>query len=108
APPAGSSQKIMLNSLYHLVATFDGTTAKLYANDVDGTPYAQGPVSGYVPLASATPLYIGAARPDAMPPPPNPGFPFGGFIQDVAIYNVVLDQKTIQNHLMNGNAMQMG
>lgn len=106
APPAGSNQKINLNTVSYVVLTFDGTTATLYVNDADGTPYAQGPVSGYVPLPSPTPMYFGAARPD-LPPPPNPGFPFKGFIQDVAIYNKVLDQTTIQTHFMNGNGITM-
>jgi len=106
APPTGSNQKVMLNTVSYLVLTFDGTTAKLYVNPADGTPYAQAPVSGYVPLPSPTPMYIGAARPD-LPPPPNPGFPFKGFIQDVAFYNAVLDDMTIQTHNLNGNGMKM-
>jgi len=106
APPAGSNQKAMLNSLAYVVLTFDGTTAKLYVNPAESTPYAQGPVSGYVPLPSPTPMYIGAARPD-LPPPPNPGFPFKGFIQDVALYNAVLDDTAIQTHYLNGSGMAM-
>jgi hypothetical protein len=36
-----------------------------------------------------------------------PLFPFNGFIQDVAFYNVVLDGKTIETHYLNGSAMQI-
>jgi hypothetical protein len=54
-----------------------------------------------VPVASPIPLYIGAGRPDLA----MPRFPFNGWIQDVAFYNVMLDNTTIETHFMNGNAM---
>ena len=40
-------------------------------------------------------------RPDEIPPM----YPFNGWIQDVAFYNTVLDDTTIQTHYMNGSGM---
>jgi len=108
-PSTLSNQTINLGTTMFLVLTFDGTTATLYVNPADTTMnYVQGTVSGFVPLPTPTPMYIGAARPNVQPPPPSPGFPFSGFIQDVAIYNTVLDAMTIQTHYLNGNGMSMG
>jgi hypothetical protein len=101
----GSNQTIVQGSLYFLVVTYDGSTLTLWVNPADTTQPPDGTVaaSGYVPLASPIPLYIGEARPDL----PTPLFPFNGSIQDVAFYNVVLDGKTIEKHYLNGSGMQM-
>jgi hypothetical protein len=56
-----------------------------------------------VPVPSPVALYIGQGRPDL----PTPLFPFNGSIQDVAFYNVVLDNQTIQTHYLNGSGMQI-
>ena len=102
---AGSNQTIVQGSLYFLVVTYDGTTLALWVNPADTTqpPDASVAASGYVPVPSPVPLYIGAGRPDL----PMPLFPFNGYIQDVAFYNVVLDGKTIETHYLNGSGMQV-
>jgi hypothetical protein len=102
-PPQGSNQTIMLGTTYYLVVTYDGATLTLYVNDADGTPYAQASASGFSPLPSPIPLYIGTGHPDLT----TPLLPFNGWIEDVAFYNVVLDQKTIQTHYANGNGMAL-
>jgi Concanavalin A-like lectin/glucanases superfamily len=100
----GNNQTIVQGSLYFLVVTYDGATLTLWVNPADTTqpPDGTAAASGYVPLASPLPLYIGTARPDL----PTPLFPFNGRIQDVAFYNVVLDGNTIETHYLNGSAMQ--
>jgi hypothetical protein len=104
-PAAGSNQTILPDTTYYLVMTYDGTTLTLWVNPANTAagPYAQATASGFVPVTSPTPLYIGTGRPDL----PTPLFPFNGWIQDVALYNVVLDNPTIETHFMNGNAIQM-
>jgi len=101
----GSNQTIVQGSLYFLVVTYDGTTLTLRVNPADTTqpPEASVAASGYVPVPSPIPLYIGAGRPDL----PMPLFPFNGYIQDVAFYNVVLDGQTIETHYLNGSGMQV-
>jgi hypothetical protein len=100
-----SNQTIVQNSLYFLVMTYDGTNLTLWVNPADTSQPPDGHmvVSGYVPVPSPVPLYIGTGRPDL----PTPLFPFNGFIQDVAFYNVVLDGKTIETHYMNGMSMKI-
>jgi len=101
----GSNQTIVQGSLYFLVVTYDGTTLTLWVNPADMTqpPDGTATASGYVPIASPVPLYIGTGHPDL----PTPLLPFNGSIQDVAFYNVVLDGPTIETHYMNGMALQM-
>jgi len=101
----GSNQTIVQGSLYFLVVTYDGSTLTLWVNPADTTqpPDASVAASGYVPVPSPVPLYIGQGRPDL----PTPLFPFNGSIQDVAFYNVVLDGQTIQTHYLNGSGMQI-
>jgi hypothetical protein len=101
----GSNQTIVQGSLYFLVMTYDGTTLTLWVNPADTSqpPDASVAASGFVPVPSPVPLYIGTGRPDLS----TPLFPFNGYIQDVAFYNVVLDNQTIATHYMNGSGMKM-
>jgi hypothetical protein len=80
------------NTWHHLVATFDGTTIVLYDNgkpssvavtarDALGRNYAPDLVS---------PLLIGSGG--------NQNSPFGGIIDEVAIYNTVLTAQQVTNH----------
>ena len=105
AATIGNNQTIVQGSLYFLVVTYDGTTLNLWVNPADTTqpPDASIAASGYVPVPSPVLFYIGQGRPDL----PLPRFPFNGRIQDVAFYNVVLDNQTIETHYMNGLGMQM-
>jgi hypothetical protein len=85
--------------------TYDGSTLTLWVNPIDTTQPPDGTVaaSGYVPAPSPVPFYIGQGRPDLT----TPLFPFNGWIQDVAFYNVVLDGKTIETHYANGVGIQL-
>jgi hypothetical protein len=100
----GNNQTIVQNSLYFLVLTYDGNNLTLWVNPADTTqpPNGQVAATGFVPVASQIPLYIGIGHPDL----PTPRNPFNGQIQDVAFYNVVLDGTTIETHYLNGSGMQ--
>jgi hypothetical protein len=71
---------------YHLVYTFDGTTAKGYLN---GELANQGDATGYVPNPDAT--FSVGARSDA-------GFPWAGQSAEVAYYGAVLTGEQIKAH----------
>ncbi len=89
----------------HIVATFDGTTARLYKNGAQiavgaigggqqpGGPAVQDPTG--IPKANyAAPLYIGKR-----------GFGdwrIDGAVDEVAIYGAALDEGTINSHADNG------
>lgn len=83
APVAGS--------LYHLVVTFDGTTATLYVNGVatTGTP------TGYVP-GTAGPFCVGARADNS--------FWWNGTADEVAFYASVLSPAQVTAHYDNGTA----
>jgi Concanavalin A-like lectin/glucanases superfamily len=100
----GNNQTIVQGSLYFLVVTYDGSALNLWVNPADTTqpPDGTAAAGGYVPAPSPVPLYIGTGRPDL----PTPLFPFKGGIQDVAVYKVALDGKTIETHYLNGSGMQ--
>jgi Concanavalin A-like lectin/glucanases superfamily len=100
----GNNQTIVQKSLYFLVVTYDGSKQQLtlWVNPADTTqpPDAQ-VTTGFVPVASPIPFYIGIGRPDLA----TPLLPFNGWIQDVAFYNVVLDGNTIETHYSNGSGI---
>jgi Concanavalin A-like lectin/glucanases superfamily len=98
----GNNQTIVQKSLYFLVVTYDGSKLTLWVNPADTTqpPDAQ-IATGFVPVASPIPFYIGIGRPDLA----TPLLPFNGWIQDVAFYNVVLDGTTIEKHYANGSGI---
>jgi hypothetical protein len=103
----GNNQTIVQKSLYFLVVTYDGSKQQLtlWVNPADTTqpPDAQ-ITTGFVPVASPIPFYIGIGRPDLL----TPLLPFNGWIQDVAFYNVVLDGTTIETHYANGAGLALG
>lgn len=105
AATTSNNQSIVQGSLYFLVVTYDGSTVTLWVNPADTTqmPDASVAASGYTPEPTSIPLLIGQGRPDL----PTPLFPFNGWIQDVAFYNVVLDGKTIETHYANGLGMKI-
>ena len=84
---------LMVETTYHLVATYDSSDLTLYVN---GAPNLPTPAD-YHP-AAANPLYIGASRPDL----PEPHYPFNGKIQCVAVYDVALDAATVLEHYQSG------
>jgi hypothetical protein len=107
------ADKAQLNVPTHVVLTFDGTNAAIFTGGVQ-TGLQTG-IAGFVPN-TASPLVIGVAGSFATPrttgavEPPAlfPFLPFNGKIQDVAIYNEVLNDETIQIHAMNGMGQAAG
>jgi hypothetical protein len=98
----GNNQTIVQKSLYFLVVTYDGSKLTLWVNPADTTkPPDVQITTGFVPVASPIPFYIGIGRPDLA----TPLLPFNGWIQDVAFYNVVLDGTTIETHYANGSGL---
>jgi hypothetical protein len=91
-------------TVYHLAATFDGSTLLLYVN---GQESGKATPATFVPNTTQ-PLWIGAGAPSVplRPQPPGmaagPLFPFVGAIQDVAIYNDALTSDVILKHYHNG------
>jgi hypothetical protein len=75
---------------YHLVAVYNGTTAKIYVNGVES---ASGTPTGYVPGAGGK-LFIGG-RADS-------SFWWNGAADEVAIYPTALPPSTIDAHYRNG------
>jgi hypothetical protein len=102
----GNNQTIVQGSLYFLVVTYDGSTVTLWVNPADTSQAPDGTATagGYTPVPTSIPFFIGEGRPDL----PTPLFPFNGWIQDVAFYDVVLDGKTIETHYANGLGMKIG
>jgi hypothetical protein len=103
----GNNQTIVQGSLYFLVMTYDGGTGELslWINPADtskGPDAKSPPMTGFLQQPSSIPFFIGNGRPDM----PTPQFPFIGWIQDVAFYNTVLDNTTIETHYLNGSGMQ--
>lgn len=95
----------------HIVLTVDQNDgATLFINGTPASPTVAWPPgeSSFAPNTVAS-LVIGVGTP-YLPPRTQPSdnnffplMPFNGTIQDVAIYKVVLDAVTIQNHSDNGN-----
>ena len=77
---------------YHVVAVYDGTTAKLYVN---GQVAAEGTPTGYVPGASGG-LAI-AGRADA-------SFYWNGSADEVALYPTALSASQVAQHFSTGTS----
>lgn len=74
----------------HVVATWDGTTAKLYINGVFAdVPNASGDAHVYAPSTTAT-LTLGALGDDSSP--------FNGSVDEVAFYGTALTAEKIAAH----------
>ncbi len=72
----------------HVVATYDGATSRLYIN---GTLAASAADTGSMP-GNATSLTIGDSS------DPGATMPFGGRIDEVAVYPTALSASTVANH----------
>jgi hypothetical protein len=80
------------NTWHHIVGTFDGTTMKMYNNGLlvaSKVPPADGLGHTFAPDL-VTPLLIGSGG--------NQNSPFGGVIDEVAIYTNVLAATDVTNH----------
>ncbi len=95
-----------LSESNHVVLTFDGNDAALYVN---GGPPVTKPLGGTFAPNTLSPLVIGVGAPwftTRTPGAPNstfPVLPFKGTIQDVAIYDTVLDATTVNTHFQDGS-----
>jgi hypothetical protein len=90
---------IVADQVYHVVATFDGATMKLYVNgNLDGSAA----VPTYEPATSSQPGFsIGSRNGNTGGQPAN--------IQDVALYGRALTPQEIQTHLQNAPSnLQVG
>ncbi|HSU56359.1 MAG TPA: LamG domain-containing protein [Candidatus Dormibacteraeota bacterium] len=81
----------------HLVATYDGTTARLYLN---GTQVASGNPTAYQGNSTAA-LSIGSYS-DLSGSGPAYQNPFKGNVDEVALYNGALTPATVLAHYQNG------
>ena len=80
------------NTWHHIVATFDGTTIILYDNGKisSGAVTARDALGRNFAPDLVSPLLIGSGG--------NQNNPFGGIIDEVAIYNTVLTAQQVTNH----------
>jgi hypothetical protein len=86
-----SANAVTLNTWYHVVGTFDGTTAKLYVN---GALVASGTVTTYTAQTS-NPLEIGQSE-------PGDNLYFPGRLEEAAGYGTALTATQVQHHYSVG------
>jgi hypothetical protein len=84
----GSSNVLVANKWYHLAATFDGATVKVYVNGV-----LSGSVASVTYTPSDQPLFIGQRN--------SGGNNFNGKIDEVRHWNIALTQAQIQQNIAN-------
>jgi hypothetical protein len=77
-------------SWYHVVVTFDGTTARLYIN---GAEVASGNPTSYIPGSSGG--FAVGTRADGF-------FPWNGVADEVAFYGTALSASEVSAHYQNG------
>ena len=76
---------IKRNNWYHVVYTFNGTTAKIYINDTLSLTTQE----NFTTFSSTSPLYLGSFG--------NSSFPywFNGVLDDIRIYNRAIDSSEV-------------
>ena len=82
---------------HHAVATWDGTTARLY---VDGSQVASAALSGTMPTGGGQPILIGTGYNNA----PGNFYQYIGSIDEVAVYGSALNSTQISAHYAAGIA----
>lgn len=96
------ANNIALNKWHHIVATFDGTTKRLWVDEVQiasASPGVDQFGQRYAP-DMVSPLIVGGGNELGISSGAN--VPFGGGIDEVAIYNSALTQTQITNHFQTG------
>jgi hypothetical protein len=96
-----SPHSLSNNKWFHLAATFDGSTAKLF---VDGIELASGNPSSAIGYGTE-PFLIGASYNSTTPATPTNYF--DGFIDEVRIWNIALTEAQI-HEMMNQEIEQNG
>ncbi len=91
-----SVTQVAVGSVYHVVATYDGTTVKMYVN---GT-LENSAAATYLPATTDQPGFTIGSR--------NSVTPVNGVMQDVALYNRALTAQEIQTHTQNAPILQVG
>jgi hypothetical protein len=86
-----SLTSLSVDTVYHLVGTWDGSSMKIYVNAVE--PSYDGATGSGAPPTSTANFRIGSRWDTAASP-----HKFTGFIDDVAIYSTALSQSRIQAH----------
>lgn len=82
--------------IYHVVASYDGATAKVYVNgNLEGSTAASGAIN-YSGITPQFGLAVGGALGSTLPI-------FNGGISDVAVYASALSAAQIQQHFVNGH-----
>jgi hypothetical protein len=87
-----SGGTVSLNKWQHVVATFDGKTARLYVNGVLG---GSGTTSAGFTASKAGPLALGQSE-------PGTNFWFPGRLDEAAIYGSALTAPQVQSHYKIG------
>lgn len=82
---------------HHVVATWDGTTARLY---IDGNQVASAALAGIMPTGGGQPILIGTGYNNA----PGNMYQFVGSIDEVAVYGSALNSTQISTHYAAGVA----
>ena len=95
---AYGSQRLLAGTTYHVVATYDGTTSRIYVNGVldVATTSGTGVMYYYPGTAGSNGLAIGGELNNTTRPQ------FAGAIADLAIYGTALSASTIVAHYVAG------
>ncbi|MEX0735956.1 MAG: LamG-like jellyroll fold domain-containing protein [Bacteroidota bacterium] len=103
---AQSATTLQLDTWYHVVGTYEGSTLNIYVNgQLDGSNNIGTVTISYTPLSNAGPnpstMYVGIQHNSNNSSPTTTSdlyFPFQGVIDEVRVYNRALTATEVQQH----------